>query len=106
MKASKLIEKVTKGSDPSKLIEFEDDFEDGSEDEGESEPDESDAFIFDERGKTSVSVDGKNIGSFAEDDEAEIALKKWAKENSFFPNVWRVSDHGNNHLVTDWNWDE
>lgn len=114
LNATQMIERVLRGANPDKLVEDEDDDSEmfGSreiedeEEKGEPEPDESDAFIFDDRGRTSVSVEGKNIGSFIDDDEAEIALKVWAKKNNYFPTVWRVSDHGNHHLATDWNWDD
>ena len=64
----------------------------------EAQPDDGDAF-FTSTGNlgsmTSVSVDGKFLGEYNSEEEAEKALKDWMKKNKFSPNVWTVSDHGN-----------
>ena len=52
--------------------------------------------------KTSVSeVEGKFIGEFSSDEEADEAIHEWMKKNKCYPNVWVESDHGNLHLDTD-----
>jgi len=50
--------------------------------------------------KTSVSAGGKHLGEFSSNDEAEAAAREWTNRSNFWPNVWRVSDHGNYHLAS------
>ncbi|MFP4047898.1 MAG: hypothetical protein ACLFT4_09115 [Bacteroidales bacterium] len=38
---------------------------------------------------------GKFIGEFIEDDEAEYAIIQFMNKNDYWPDVWFVSDHGN-----------
>ena len=69
----------------------------------EDQPSEDDAFLAPTGplgSRTSLSVDGKFIGEFKSDEEAEEALVKWMKKNSIYPGVWYVSDHGNVHPYT------
>lgn len=68
------------------------------------EPDEDDAFISPSGylgTLTSASIGGKFIGEFASDDEALAAIGRAMERDQFYPNVWRVSDHGNVSLVED-----
>ena len=54
--------------------------------------------------RTSVSeVDGKHLGTFASDEKALQFVKNHMEETKYFPNVWRMSDHGNPELLTDLN---
>lgn len=79
------------------------DFEDEQDEEVEIEEeqdhsDEDDAFLTPSGplgSKTSVSVNGKHLGTFSSDEEAEDALVAWIIKNKFAPNIWYVSDHGN-----------
>jgi len=83
------LEKVAR----TKSAQFEDDEEFESE-----EPQEDDAFLEPSGplgSRTSVSVGGEHLGEFGSDEEALQALKVWMEKNSFYPNVWQVSDHGN-----------
>lgn len=69
------------------------------------EPDhESDAFISDAGqlgAMTSASLGGKHLGTFGGDDEttgeekALAAIRAAMERDGFYPNVWRISDHGN-----------
>ena len=66
----------------------------------EVEPDEEDAFLSPcgyLGSKTSLSVGGKFIGEFKDDEAAEKALVDWIIKNNWHPAVWMVSDHGNVH---------
>lgn len=68
------------------------------------EPNEDDAFISDRvRGGYDVSYSGKFLGNFREYDDAVIAIGDKMKTSNFWPNVWHVSDHGNTHLIADFN---
>lgn len=65
--------------------------------EGEEsfEPDyDNDAFIQSNGFKLTASIGGKYLGTFADDEEAEQALKSYMEKSKFFPNVWFVDDHG------------
>lgn len=63
------------------------------------EPDEEDGFVFSTTLGTEASLSGKSLGVFEDEDEAEQAIKAEGKRSGYYPNVWRVSDHGNHHLV-------
>jgi hypothetical protein len=72
--------------------------EDINEGEPEETPMEGDAFLAPSGplgSRTSLSVDGKHVGEFKSDKEAEEALVKWINKNKHSPSVWYVSDHGN-----------
>jgi len=56
--------------------------------------------------RTSAAFGGKFIGEFSTDEEALEAIRKQGNEDQFFPNVCRISDHGNEHLITDFDWDQ
>lgn len=45
-------------------------------------------------------VDGGSLGEFESDAAALKAIRMRMETEQFFPNVWRMSDHGNLHLVT------
>ncbi len=65
----------------------------------EPTPDEEDGFIF---GRTEASFAGRYLGRFSDEEAAEEAIRAAGNEGTgFFPNVWRVSDHGNHHLIDD-----
>lgn len=53
---------------------------------------------------TSASFMGKCLGEFRTDDDAENAIRRAGNAAGFYPNVWRISDHGNAHLIEDWHW--
>lgn len=61
---------------------------------------------------TSVGVaghcEGRHLGTFKGDDqerEASNAIRKDAEASQVWPNVWRISDHGNAALLRDWSWE-
>jgi hypothetical protein len=73
------------------------------------EPSEDDAFLSScgQLGaKTRASFIGKDLGEFDEEADAEAAIRAEGNRSGFFPNVWRVSDHGNSHLCEDWTWSQ
>lgn len=47
---------------------------------------------------------GRSVGEFAEEDDAEAEIRRLGNRDKFYPSVWRISDHGNAHLITDWTW--
>lgn len=60
-------------------------------------PDEEDAFLYPTGslgGQVGVSVGGKHLGVFDDNDEAEAALREWMETNQFWPNIWWQDDHG------------
>jgi len=59
------------------------------------EPMEDDMFISCDGWRFSVSVDGKHIGTFIEQEDVEQCAKSWMEKNNYHPSVWFVSDHGN-----------
>jgi hypothetical protein len=78
------------------IEDFDEDFE--KEFEEDSAPSEDDIFMQDAGplgGRTSVSAGGKFLGEFPTEDEATMAIQAWMEENQFYPNVWKISDHGN-----------
>lgn len=59
------------------------------------EPDEvNDAFITSNGNTISVTASGEFLGEFEEEDEAIQVLKDWMEDNSYWPTVWYVDDHG------------
>ena len=79
------------------------------EDEGEipNQPDEQDAILSDcgPLGSwTSVVFDHKCLGEFKTEDEALDAIRARGNKYKYFPNVWRISDHGNPILLKDFDW--
>jgi len=76
----------------------------GAEHEEEhDEPEEGDMYFSDSGplgSKTSVSVEGKHIGEFNSQEEAEKAARDWMVKNNYHPNIWYISDHGNVHPYT------
>jgi hypothetical protein len=69
--------------------------------EENDQPQEDDCFVESNGFKLSVSCGGKFQGQFIEDEDAFNAIKKWKKENNWYPNTWFISDHGNMSLVDD-----
>jgi hypothetical protein len=61
-------------------------------------PDESDAFISDSPRGYGISMDGRFIGTYERERQAEAALYLEMERAGYFPNVWRVNDHGNVEL--------
>jgi hypothetical protein len=64
-------------------------------------PDEEDATISDGRGAVSVAYGGKHLGDFPDENTAENELAAAMARDKFWPNVWRISDHGNAHLISE-----
>ena len=63
--------------------------------ESEIEQEYDDCFIIDiVRGGYDVSCGGKFVKHVDEMDDAIQAVRDWQDENSFYPNVWFVDDHG------------
>ena len=90
-----------------KGAQVDDDYESDEELWGD-EPDEGDVVISDAGrlgGQTQVSFGGKNLGTFTEWYEMEDAIRGEGRRTNFWPNIWRLSDHGNYHLVKDFDWD-
>lgn len=82
----------------------EDQFRDGQDDWEEEEeytPEEEDGFIWSDHHGTHASFSGKHLGTFEDEDEAENVVKATGNRDKYWPNVWRVSDHGNHHLIED-----
>jgi hypothetical protein len=67
------------------------------DEEGSDEPSEND-YVMSSSGhlgsKTTVSVDGKKLGEFSSEEEAEKAIKADMKKQNYFTNVWFQDDHG------------
>jgi hypothetical protein len=64
------------------------------------ESEEEDCFISDvTRGGYDVSCGGKHTGHYKEFDDALKAVNVWQKKNKYYPNIWMVSDHGNETLI-------
>ena len=40
-------------------------------------------------------VEGKHIGTFNTEEQADDAIKAYMEKNQFWPSVWFISDHGN-----------
>ena len=82
--------------------------EDGEEDEEEEEEDddfdldgemEEGLVIQDARGRLSVTLGGKSLGTFGDFDDALLAGAQAMHAQNFFPNVFHVNDHGNVDLL-------
>jgi len=75
-----------------------DDDDDEPEDEPDDEPAPGDYVVSSNGFRLSVGiVEGAHVGDFAEDEDAEDAIREHRASTSpeFFPEVWHVSDHGN-----------
>jgi hypothetical protein len=78
--------------------EGEEDFPEG--DPSEQEPEEEDYVMAHSRGGVSVSQQGgRYLGEFDSRKLAERFIRRRMAVESFFPNVWWISDPGNAHLV-------
>lgn len=53
--------------------------------------------------RTTFREVGRNGVAFTveggEAEDVEVAIQAWMTENSYYPNVWFISDHGNAHLM-------
>jgi len=80
-------------------LEDEEEFQsEEANEEEEFQPQDDDIFMNDSGplgSRTSVSAGGTFLGEFSTEDEAELAIKSWMEENQWYPNVWKISDHGN-----------
>lgn len=80
------------------MLDYDDDTEPCEDDD--TEPCEDD-YILSDAGRlgslTAVSQNGRHLGTFREEDEAEQFIRGHAQNAQFWPNVWRLSDHGNYH---------
>lgn len=61
--------------------------------------DESDAFLSFDRGKYTISSEGRSEGSYDDRREALFMMYYNMHNDGYFPNVWEVSDHGNETLL-------
>lgn len=76
-------------------------------DRDENEPAEDDYIIESNGFKLSVSRQNtKFLGEVVEESEAYDMIRKDAKKENWYPNVWYISDHGNVSLVKDFNYDK
>lgn len=85
------------------ILGISEDFDDEETFDEPEEPDDEDAILSDSGPlgrKTSASIGGKHLGEFDDEEEAKEALRDWMTKNNFYPNVWRLSDHGNYHKIT------
>lgn len=70
---------------------------------GDDTPDEEDAFLSDAPplgSRTSLTYAGKFRGTFDTEDQALKFLMHCMTADGFYPNVWRVDDHGGHTLIT------
>ena len=82
--------------------------EEDEEDLDEDQPDyDNDIFVSWDRNagpRSRGAYIASESGKIIEEDENQSLLykkvKAYMKKSNFFPNVWFVSDHGNEHLVT------
>jgi len=58
-------------------------------------PDEYDAYIYDAPRGYGVTFHHKHVGTYARERQAEAAVYLAMIRSNYFPNVWRVNDHGN-----------
>jgi hypothetical protein len=66
-------------------------------------PEPDDDYISDDRGGYAVSHAGQYIGTYASERRATAVLYLAREASCYWPNVWRVNDHGNATLcVFDW----
>jgi len=72
---------------------------DFDDDDEPTEPDEEDIRFTTKSGKISVATEHDFIGDFTELEDAEKAAAEWMNKNKFWPNLWDVSDHGNESLM-------
>lgn len=89
-------EDMTKSKQLLNLLEGDDDS--GEEEYDDSNEPQSDDIILSPSGrlggKVAVQADGKSIGEFSDEEEAEVAIVKWINSNKFYPNIWWQDDHG------------
>jgi hypothetical protein len=68
----------------------------------EPQPEEGDYFIAGARGGgQNISQYGKVLATYTEWEDIEEFIRDHANENKFWPSVWQISDHGNEILVED-----
>lgn len=74
------------------------------------EPDDDDGYLSDAPplgARTNAAVGGRFLGTFASTDDAtsdELALaaiRDEMRRTNYYPNVWRIDDHGGHHLILD-----
>jgi len=46
---------------------------------------------------TDLSAGGRYVGTFKTEEAAQKAIVDWMKKENWYPNIWYVSDHGNQH---------
>lgn len=63
------------------------------------EPEEDDCIISSNGNKYSVSCFGKFVGEVIEMDQALAMIRSQMEKHKFYPNIWFVSDHGNQSLI-------
>lgn len=81
-------------------------FQDFMEDLPE-EPQEDDGKFWDVGplgSKTAASLNNVHLGEYSSVEGAVNAIRRRGHEDSYFPNVWYISDHGNPILQTDFDW--
>lgn len=68
----------------------------------ESEPQEGDIVVSDQHGVDMAFCDGKAIASarISQGEDIYLMIKDWMIANSYYPNVFWISDHGNSCLVS------
>lgn len=72
-----------------------DEIQDNEIQDEQSEQSEDDCYIVCNGWDYNVSIEGKHIGKFVKIDDAEDAIRNWARKNKWYPSCWFVSDHGN-----------
>lgn len=54
-------------------------------------------------GRVALAEVGRGmVGTYATEEDALEEVRERSEAESFYPNVWRVSDHGNLLLIEDW----
>jgi hypothetical protein len=67
------------------------------------QPEDDDYIMYDTGhlgGRTGVSVGGREVGTFSDQENAEEWILRQMDKDQFWPNVWYQDDHGGIELVT------
>lgn len=75
----------------------------------DDEPDDDDGFLSPAGqlgAQTAASFAGRYLGTFDDEDDALAAIVERGRADGFYPNVWRIDDHGGHALVEDIDWDD
>lgn len=65
------------------------------EDENAMDPDDAYMQSVGIGSNVDLTIEGKYVDTFRDQESAEAFVAEWAKKNQFYPNLWYVNDHGN-----------